>query len=231
MFLIAAAITAVLVRVWVVESDYHPIGMYGDYRDRAAGWIYYERRRAGSDFLVYYPARTAVVALPFGKLNKCTIGSSTKTRLASSDIDRLQHQGRDYYLVTLSRQPHGTRTAGELTCEIDFEARRESFTGYSMDVWFLPTAPKASVPATSVDFSAIVEGAGLMQVFGAHSTSSSGARLQPDDEATVKFTIVWREGLRDVALVLIGAFVALGAAMALEAIRPYVEATAGRRGD
>jgi hypothetical protein len=225
MFCIAAALTAALVHVSLVESDYHPIGMYGDYRSHAVGWIYYERHGGNSDFLVYYPARTTVVVLPFGRLTKCAIGDPART-LPASAIERSQHQGRDYYLVALSTQPRGATSDGTLRCEIDFEVRRESFTGYSLDVWFLPNAPTGAKPAASLGFSASVEGAESMQVFGARSTSSSGADLAPDDEATIKFTMIWRAGLREIALVLIGAFVALGAAMALEAIRPYIEATA-----
>jgi hypothetical protein len=228
MFCVAAALTAALVRVSIVGSDYHPIGMYGEYHGHAIGWIYYERHESGSDFLVYYPAHTTVVALPHGRLGKCAIDNPATT-LPSSAIERAQYEGRDYYLVTLSTQPHGMSSEGTLTCGIDFQSRRESFTGYSLDVWFMPKAPKGAEPAATLGFSASVEGAESMQVFGARSTSASGVDLSPDDEATVKFTIVWREGLRDIALVLIGAFVALGASMALEAIRPYVEATARGR--
>lgn len=229
MFCIAAVLTSALVHVSLVGSYYQPIGLYGDYRSRATGWIYYEYRGGRSDFLVYYPARTTLVALPFGKFTECAQGEFTKTRLPARDIVQSQYEQRPFYLVTLSAQPNGTNAAGVLTCQIDFEARRESFTGYAMDVWFLPKPPKAATPASTLNFSAKVEGAEYMQVFGARSTSSSGADLEPDDEAIVKFTDIRREGLRDVALVLIGAFVALGAAMALEAIRPYIEATAGRR--
>lgn len=229
MFCIAAVLTSALVHVSLVESDYQPIGLYGDYRSRATGWIYYEYRNGHSDFLVYYPARTTLVALPHGRFTACTTGETEKTRVPARDVVQSKYEDRPFYLVTLSAQPNGTSAAGVLTCEIDFQARRESFTGYSMDVWFLPKSPGASTAIATLNFSAKVEGAEYMQVFGARSTSSSGADLEPDDEAIVKFTDIRREGIRDVALVLIGAFVALGAAMALEAIRPYIEATADRR--
>lgn len=229
MFCIAAVLTSLLVRVSLVESDYHPIGLYGDFQSRAVGWIYYEHRRRHNVFLVYYPARTTVVALPHGKFTGCTTGETTKTPLPAHNVTPSQYENRPFYLVTLSAEPHGTSAAGVLTCEIDFQARRESFTGYSMDVWFMPKPPAAAAPIATLNFSATIEGAEYMQVFGARSTSSSGADLEPDDEAIVKFTDIRSEGLRDVALVLIGAFVALGAAMALEAIRPYIEATANRR--
>jgi len=62
------------------------------------------------------------------------------------DVVPSHYENRPFYLVTLSAEPHGTSTAGVLTCEIDFQARRESFTGYSMDVWFMPKPPVVGAP-------------------------------------------------------------------------------------
>ena len=226
MFVIAGVLTAVVAHVSIPGSDFQPIGLYGSYNGRATGWIYYERRRTSSDFLVYYPARTSFVALPYGTLTSCSVGDRVKTTMPASKIEHLAYEGHAFYLVDVSNAPGGVATDGILRCDIAFDAHRESFTGFSMDMWYLPKLPRAGVPIATLNFSAIIEGAEHMQVFGGRSTSLSGVDLTPDDEAVVKYTDVYRGALRDVFLVLIGAFVALGAAMALEAIRPYVEARA-----
>ncbi len=229
MFLIAAVLTGILVRVSILEGNYNPIGMYGNFSAATRGWIYFEHGHGTSDFLVYYPAGTRAVALPSGKLKRCWDGTSKTGAALVSGIASEQWEKHAFYRIDVSRGERGTPKAGAFTCQIAFAPRRESFTSFTTDVWFLPTISHAGEPIATLNFSATLDDADNMQVFGARSTSSSGADMEPDDEAVVRYTDIRREGLRDVALVLIGAFVALGAAMALEAIRPYIEATAGRR--
>lgn len=227
-FAIAAKLTAVLVNVPGLEPPFSPTGMYGEFHGAAVGWIYYYKATSGGTYLVYYPAGTKFVAMPYGKLSACSMTKPHETRLPSGDIATLHSQTHAFYLLTISALPHGAPTAGEITCSLEFEPTRTSFTNSAMDVWFLPALSNRTSPLSTLNFYVQIEGAENMQVFGARATSSSGVALEPDDESVITFTDVRREGLRDIMLVVIGAFIALGAAMALEAIRPYVELTAAR---
>jgi hypothetical protein len=232
MFAIAAVLTAVLVHVSALEPPYHPIGMYGNYHGPAQGWIYYYRTtREGGNYLVYYPEGTRVVALPYGILERCTNELPSRHVIPKSSIRSVQQKSGQYYLVWLSALARGTVHDGKATCAMGFAPTRDSFTDYSIDYWFLPSLPIAGSPIPTLNISAILEGAANMQVLGERATSSSSAALEPDDEVVIRYSDVRLLSLRDVMLVVIGALVALGAAMALEAIRPFVELMAARRRD
>jgi hypothetical protein len=229
-FLLSAALTASLVSVPSKEAPYNPVGMYGDYGDSAVGWIYYydTSLNVGS-YLIYYPPRTKFVALPFGRLGGCDENRPVQRTLPPANITTSQYEGHKYYVVALSNLPHGSASAGKTTCRIDFNPTPDSYIGYAIDFWFLPSLPNGPTPIATLNYSITIDGTDNMQVFGAKSTSSSSVALEPDDETIFKFTQIRRESLRDIMLVLIGAFVALGAATALEAIRPYVELFANRK--
>jgi hypothetical protein len=230
-FAVAAFLTAMLVHVSPEEAPYHPVGMYGDYHGPAQGWIYYYRtQREGNDYLIYYPANTRAVALPYGKLKRCTNQLPSMREIPKSSIRAMHWESGDYYLVPLSTQPHGTTHDGKATCVLDFVPTRDSFTDYSIDYWFLPSLPIAGSPISTLNISATLQEATSMQVFGERATSSSSAVLEPDDETMIRYSDMRLLSLRDIMLVIIGALVALATAMALEAIRPYVELIAsGRR--
>lgn|GEM_PF-5179663 len=229
-FALSALLTAVLAKVPSLEAPYNPVGMYGDYHGNAVGWVYYYNTSVGGGrYLVYYPTGTKFVALPYGKFTGCSNVKPTRSTLPASAVSTSQYQGHRYYLVRLFERKNGSPYDGEATCTIGFRATRDSFIGYSMDYWFLPTPPSGAVAATILNFSDTIDGAANMQVFGAKSTSSSGAALGPDDETVIRYTDERRESLRDIMLVVIGALVAIGASTALEAIRPYVEVFAAGR--
>jgi hypothetical protein len=231
MFAIAAVLTGVLVRVSPEEPPYHPVGMYGTYHGPAQGWIYYYRTpREGNNYLIYYPAGTRAVALPYGKLERCTNELPVRAVIPSKNIRTMFWESGQYYLVALSARPSGSVREGKATCTIGFTPTRDSFTEFSIDYWFLPSLPIAGSPVTTLNVSATLEGAANMQVFGERATSSSSAALEPDDEIIIRYSDVRLLSLRDIMLVIIGALVALGASMALEAIRPYIELVAAGRG-
>jgi hypothetical protein len=227
-FVIAAVLTAILVHIPALESPYNPVGMYGNYRENATGWVYYYRTNSGSTYLIYYPAHTKLVALPYGRFSTCVGDRPARTRIPLRAIAISHYEDRAFYLITLSSQPHGAPVAGETTCTIAFAATRSSFTSFAMDIWFMPSLPSL-VPVATLNYAAEIDGAENMQVFGERSTSSSSAALAPDDEIVIEYNDIRREGFRDIVLIVIGALVGLGAAMSLEAIRPYVEITAARR--
>jgi hypothetical protein len=227
-FVIAAVLTAILVHIPTLESPYHPVGMYGEYRKDAVGWIYYYSTKSGSTYLIYYPAHTKLVALPYGKFTMCVGDRPAKTRIPPQAIAISRYEDHAFYLITLSSRLHGAPVDGEATCTIAFAATRSSFTSLAMDIWFMPSLPSV-VPAATLNYSVEIDGAENMQVFGERSTSSSSAALAPDDEIVIEYNDIRREGFRDIMLIVIGALVGLGAAMSLEAIRPYVEMTAARR--
>jgi hypothetical protein len=227
-FVIAAVLTAVLVHIPTLESPYHPVGMYGDYRQSAVGWIYYYSTNSGSTYLIYYPAHTKLVALPYGRFTMCVGDRPARTRIPTKAIAISHYQDHPFYVLTLSSEPQGTPVAGEATCTIAFAATRSSFTSFAMDVWFMPSLAGLA-PAATLNYAVEIDGAENMQVFGERSTSSSSAALAPDDEIVIEYNDIRREGFRDIVLIVIGALVGLGAAMSLEAIRPYVEITAARR--
>lgn len=227
-FVIAGVLTAILVHIPALESPYHPVGMYGDYRRDAIGWVYYYSTNSGSTYLIYYPAHTKLVALPYGTFTKCVGNRPTSMRIPPKAIALSRYQDHAFYLITLSSAPHGAPIAGKVTCTIGFAASRSSFTSFAMDIWFMPTLPGV-MPVATLNYSVEIDGAEDMQVFGERSTSSSSAALAPDDEIVIEYNDIRREGFRDIMLIVIGALVGLGAAMSLEAIRPYVEITAARR--
>lgn len=230
MFAIAAVLTAMLVQVSTEEAPYHSIGMYGNYHGPAQGWIYYYRTsREGDDFLMYYPAGTRAVVLPYGNLGRCTNELPHRQTIPQSSIRSVQSQTGAYYLVLLSTLPSGAVHDGKATCAMDVVPTRDSFTDYSIDYWFVPSVPSAGSAIATLNISAILEGAANMQIFGERATSSSSAALEPDDESVIRYSDVRLMSLQLIMLVIIGALVALGAAMALEAIRPYVELIAARR--
>lgn len=225
-FVIAAVLTGIVVEVSALEAPYHSVGMYGAYRSHAVGWVYYYGGAAGGRYLIYYPAHTTSVALPTGKFTDCIYNQPPQRRVLSSDVTTSSYQGRSFYLIRLSPSPHGAATNGEVTCRLDFAPTRTSFTDYAMDIWFLPYPPKGSVSAATLNYYVQFDGAENMQVFGARATSSSSAALEPDDESVIRFTDVRRQSLREIMFVVIGTLVAFGAALSLEAIRPYVERAA-----
>jgi hypothetical protein len=228
-FLLSGALTAALVSVPPVQAPYNPVGMYGEYRDGSVGWVYYYDTALNvGTYLIYYPPGTKLVALPYGKFSGCTNDRPVQLAFDARAVTTGVYEGHKYYLIALSRLARGTATAGKATCKIDFHATADSFIGYAMDFWFLPSLANVE-PVATLNYAVTIDGADNMQVFGAKSTSSSGAALEPDDETVIRYTEVRRESLRDIVLVLIGAFVALGAATALEAVRPYVELFANRK--
>jgi hypothetical protein len=229
-FIVAAVLTATLVRVGGLEPPYHPIGMYGRYTDsNAVGWIYYYRTRLGGTYLIYFPPHTKLVALPYEKSIECTENRPSGHRIAPPDISTSDYQGHVFYVIALSSQSNGSAADGEATCKLNLTPTRSSFTSFSLDMWFDPAISGGVSPARTLNFSAQIDGAENMQVFGGRATSSASVALGPDDESLIEFNDVRREGLRDIILIVIGALVGLGAAMALEAIRPYVELAASRR--
>jgi hypothetical protein len=228
-FVVAAVLTAMLVRVAALEAPYHPIGMYGHYSANATGWIYYYQTPSGGSYLIYYPPHTTLVALPYEKSIECNLNRPSQLRVAPSSVSTSQHDGHLFYVITLSAQPSGSTNDGEATCKLDLPPTRSSFTHFSLDMWFPPTLRSGVSPAQTLNFSLQIDGAENMEVFGGRATSSSSIALGPDDESVFEFSDVRREGLRDIILIVIGALVGLGAAMALEAIRPYVELAASKR--
>jgi hypothetical protein len=228
-FLIAAILTALTVRVTGAEPPFNPIGMYGRYRGNATGWIYYYKVHSGGRYLIYYPPRTTLIALPYEKLISCTENRPSERSIGSGRIATSQYQNRFFYLIRISGDPTGSALGGEATCTLDLQPTRISFIGFSLDMWFPTSVAPGLQPVRTLNFSVQIEGAENMEVFGAQSTSSSSAALGPDDESVIEFNDVRREGLRDTILIVIGALVGLGAAMALEAMRPYVEKAASGR--
>ncbi|MBV9737745.1 MAG: hypothetical protein JO177_06195 [Candidatus Eremiobacteraeota bacterium] len=85
--------------------------------------------------------------------------------------------------------------------------------------------------AADLDFSAVIADAENMQIYGGHSASPSETRLADDagPVSYINYTDARLESQREMIFVVVGALIALGAAMALECFRPFVEFSARRR--
>jgi hypothetical protein len=124
----------------------------------------------------------------------------------------------------------GTPIGGAVECDIHAPAFRETFTAKRFDVLFAHLIRNdQNQPVPTLRFSATIDHADSIQLFGGRSTSSNATELSNETLATVRYDDVRDESTRDVVLIVIGSLIALGAAMALEAIRPFVESWAASK--
>jgi hypothetical protein len=116
----------------------------------------------------------------------------------------------------------------EVDCDLNMRELRETFTATVSLFYNLPNVPVWSnqgaklVPiATKLRFNSRF---GNVEVASAPAGSTEGSViLQPNQNAMIRFRSIRDEQDRDWYLVLIGAFVAFGAALILEALRPFIE--------
>jgi hypothetical protein len=245
-FAIAAMMTWAVVRVYAPSSP-RMIGIYGDYRlKNATGTIEYNTTErpvwivtfpAGSRFVILPGAPTAVCEDarstfgngPLGTLEGVEQG--TEPRLPQ----RLVHRWHgpppfDVYQIDVGRL-QSSQIGGRIACFISLSPNRETLTSSSLGLdYMLLTGTDVTSPAGFIRVSVTVPNAEQMQIYGGTASSAGGTNLTPGTQATFKYANAQQEGTRDILFILIGTFIALGAATTLEAIRPYVELLA-RRGD
>jgi hypothetical protein len=147
-----------------------------------------------------------------------------------ADQSRVKAYGRIYLVPDAARlkpaahNAAGTPIGGALVCDIDAPAFQETFTAKRFDVLFAHLIrTDENQPVPTLRFSATIDHADAIQVFGGRSTSSNATELPNETLGTVRYDDVRDESTRDVVLIVIGSLIAFGAAMALEAIRPFVE--------
>ncbi len=127
-------------------------------------------------------------------------------------------------LKPATHSPKGSALAGSMECALDLRPFRETFTAKRYDVMFAHrVAYEGNAPIATVRFSATIDQGDAIQIFGGRSTSSNATDMAVGTIATVRYNDVRDESRRDVILIVIGSLIAIAAAMALEAIRPYVE--------
>lgn len=243
-FAISAAMTWAVVRVYATGGP-KLIAIAGDYRlKQAVGTIeYYSATRPV--WIITFPAGSRWVILPGASHAKCENARDTLSAGPLGTLERIE-QGKEPQLPYRLMRRWGespefdeleinviglqqNRIGGRIACFIDVSPTRESLTNSSFGFDYLVlTGPDVQAEARVVRVSVNIPDAEQMGVYGGTSDSSGGADLTPGTQASFRYSNMQQEGTRDVLFVLIGTFVALGAATTLEAIRPYIEVLAGR---
>ena len=131
------------------------------------------------------------------------------------------------------------------TCRIDAPLEREkSYADRALSVRYLPKDEAEGIvdgtgnqyamlfllsrarEPKDLTFGINVEHSRAVQIFGGVTQSASTTLLQPGVQAEVEFEDDELSNRRDAGFVVVGALIALGAAMAIEALRPLVESLA-----
>ena len=118
--------------------------------------------------------------------------------------------------------------SNEIACVVSPRPTRASFTRYEFEVQYHAKAPRRGLqPVPIIYMLPNIERAESLEVRGVPSYGSA-AELRFGDTAAVKYANAVKESERDILFVVIGALIALGAAMILESLRPAIEASAER---
>jgi hypothetical protein len=242
------AVSGVL--TWIVVRVYAPagpkfIGISGDRRlaSATATIDYYATTRPV--WIVTFPEGADDVLLPGGPAADCEDARNTFINGPLGTLDRVEN-GRlprlnkhlvrhvqespsfDVYQINV-KHAQSRRLGGRIACLINVLPDRESLTDWSLGLNYLRMTGPELVEPRAIRISVTIPGAEGMQVYGGSSSSAGGTYLTPGTQALFRYSNVQQEGTRDILFILIGTFVALGAATTLEAIRPYIERLAGRR--
>lgn len=239
-FAIAAAMTWMVVQVYAPGAP-KQIAIYGDYRlKNGVGTIeYYGAPRPV--WIVTFPAGSRFVVLPgdpnaacedlretfkFGPLGVLHAAErGIEPRLRPSIMHRYYDSSHAFDVMQINvTNLQSDRIGGRIACFINVPPTRESLTNSSFGFdYMLLLDLGAQAEAKAIRVSVNIPDAEQMNVYGGTSASSGGTDLTPGTEAIFRYVNMEQEGTRDVLFVLIGTFIALGAATTLEAIRPYIE--------
>jgi len=227
---VAAALTwLVVAQDPYVEIVPKVVAVFGSYRTGAAANISLQwtpRAKSYQNFwYVKYPRGTSSVVLP-GR-GPCATGASyaydPMSRIDSRRVRTVGGYDRTYVQINVA----GLGT-DEVTCIEDPNAARVSFTRYELAVEFHAKAPRHNLqPVALVRILPNIERAEYLEMRGVPSNGSS-ADLHFGDTVAIKYSNSVDESKRDILFVVIGALIALGAAMILESLRPAIEASAER---
>ncbi len=241
-FAVSALMTWFVVRTYA-RAQPNFVGMYGSTRlEHSTGEIEYYAL-SHPVWIATYPLGTHSVVLPGAAGTLCADARGTLVNGALGVLENVQRNSQrwlnrrliqrwrtsDAFDVNEINVAHlqSPHVGGRIACFIDVRPHHESLTHSSFGIDFLRLI--GFTPVGSLRVSATIPDAEGMQVYGGSSTSAGGTDLAAGTVAYFTYANVESEGTRDILFILIGSFIALGAATTLEAIRPYVELLAGRR--
>ena len=242
-FLIAAFLTYYVTRVIpFAEDQIRQFGIYGQYKasQHASGSVaFFEAKEDGGRWdrvwEIAYPSHTTDILVP----NSLTCHVSQGDEGSYRTLPKIKHKVYAMNLAGFANdwsvpiQYYGDLASErEVRCDGPPLASRASFSRFvlpiqSPDPYPIITTPGA-VPA-AIHLSAVIEDAEALQIYGGRSESSNQTLLQANDLVQIRYTDARLESRREALFVVVGALIALGAAMALECLRPFVEFSARRR--
>ena len=116
----------------------------------------------------------------------------------------------------------------EISCVFQLHPARLTFTRYALTLLYRLQQRSGLTPATTIQVIPVIDHAEAMETSWAEG-GNSYADLHYDDGLRIEYDNVLDESRRDILFVVIGALIALGAAMALESLRPLAEEWADRQ--
>lgn len=250
---IAAYKTAQLTTPFVPQPLPGRVGVLGTFGPAhpPTATVRYEESGALTSWVIQYPAGTRFVLLPASSGIQCRQESTAAQDFAVPVTDGPGGSERVNVVAAnantgLTWQTPPVYAAGYFRCHLPRPLEvRDSFAGSELPFYasFDPEQRVSQEQETIGDamanssiseegrglhaarllVSAAVDRAQNMQVYGGLEQSVSATVLLPGENATFKYDDVDLLNKRDAQFVLVGALIALGAAMALEALRPFVE--------
>ena len=212
-----------------VESDEPSIasvGAYGNFAPDAALTVTASTEGAVTKWDFTFPAGTNALVVPKGSTcNWVNAPSLPPPHVAEGTFT---NEGYGIVIVDASLRAQ----EDDLVCTAPVALARTSYAEREIVIQVpeisthdmgLATFQKAS--AAPVHFRPNFDNEESLEFFGGASNSGK-ATVTPDENVEVVYTDAKADGERNVGLVIIGAIVALGAAMILEALRPLVETIA-----
>jgi len=223
-FLLAGALTLIVTHVRPPNLLPYNFGVNGHFSGHqvTASFEYFNYEGDDGalhhDWTVKYPAHTTEIIVP------AALQCSTRYKPYPTIIERWSK------LDTNGWSAPDPQFGGRLYCAGPALQRRHSYAHFVLPIVH-STYDFLGSPDAEVDVRVHIEDVENLQIYGGHSLSPSETQLNYYTEpfAEIRYTDPRLEGQREILFVVIGALIALGAAMALECFRPFVEFSARRR--
>ena len=205
------------------------VGAYGYFAQDAAVTVTASTDGARTKWDVLFPVGSYVLTVP----RNSTCNWVNEVSLPPPHVEQGAFTNAGFGIVLIDASMR-TRE-GDLVCSAPVSPATISYAGRAIEVeepeitthdMGLSTYSKA--PAAPVYFRPNFDNEESLEFFGG-SSNSGKATVDTNENVELVYTDAKADGERNVGLVIIGAVIALGAAMILESLRPVVETIAHRQ--
>jgi hypothetical protein len=206
------------------------VAAFGRYRGPALSTLTLNLQER--QWILWTPAQTERVILP--SAGHCVEGDDVetsrpippkRTRYWKSDEPAFED---DKVAIDVSGsyalQDNGLKA---IACDTRMRPARMNFTKYTFDIYDNGDVPKGMHSIETIQVIPRIPYAEGLSLMGAMA-GGSYAELHYGDSIEIEYNNTLRDSQRDILFVVIGALIALGAAMVLESLRPGVENVAHR---